>query len=229
MVTWECRRNSRGLTDRDRSDALHPRHTRHRSASTPARRARTASPPAAAPSVVEPVETRSPSTEASRTGPRTRWSSPSRPGHHPQSRRTQQGERSRRMAEDPERLGPPGTDRVGVALLEQDLGDPVHHRDQVDDLAGGGLRDERLQAVLVGLPGDHEPLQLRRQPPRLGGLGVGGDDPGFEQLHEASPGQRRQVRRGRLVDLAGPGPGSVRWRGSGRRRAAPATPARGRP
>jgi hypothetical protein len=42
------------------------------------------------------------------------------------------------VRQDPERFGPPDTHRIGIALLEQDLGDPVHHRDQVDDLDGGG-------------------------------------------------------------------------------------------
>jgi hypothetical protein len=81
------------------------------------------------------------------------------------------------------------SDRVGVAVLEQDLGDPVHHGDQVDHLTRGGLGDQGLQAVLGGLAGDDEPVQLRRLPLGFRGLGVGGDDLRLEEVGEPALGQ----------------------------------------
>ncbi len=128
----------------------------------------------------------------------------------------EEGEGAGGVGQDAEGLGAAGSDRVGVAVLVEDLGDPVDHRDQVDDLPGGGLRDQGLQAVLVGLAGDHEPVQLGGLPAGLGGVRVGGDDPGLEQVGEAAPRQRGQVGRRRRVDLAGLGEGEPGGPGAGR-------------
>ena len=62
------------------------------------------------------------------------------------------------MGEDADGFGAAYLDRVGVALLGEDVGDPVDGGFEPDRIAGGGAGNDQLQAVLRVAAEPHEPF-----------------------------------------------------------------------
>lgn len=107
-----------------------------------------------------------------------------------------------RVRQDRQRCRAAGTELAQVALAGEDLGDPGHDGVEVDHLAGTGPRDDRLEAVLGGLPGPDPLTGLGLQPARLRGLRVGVDDESFEPLQVGAPGLGADPLGRALVDPA---------------------------
>jgi hypothetical protein len=94
------------------------------------------------------------------------------------------------LGEDPDGFGTAHLNRVGIALVGQDVGDPVDGGFEPDRITCGGAGDDQLQSMLAAAAEPDEPL--------LGGCGrlllgtdrVGLDDGGFEQGLQPSPRHR---------------------------------------
>ena len=62
------------------------------------------------------------------------------------------------MGEDADGFGTPYIDGVGVALLGEDVGDPVDGGFEPDGIAGGRFGNDQLQTVFGVAAEPHEPL-----------------------------------------------------------------------
>ena len=90
------------------------------------------------------------------------------------------------LGEDADGFGAPYIDGVGVALLGEDVGDPIDGGFEPDRIAGGGAGNDQFQTVLGLAAEPHEPFPGGRGGLLFGAVRVGFIDGRLQQgLHPA--------------------------------------------
>ena len=108
-----------------------------------------------------------------------------------------------RLGENANRLGPPYVGGVGVAVVAENVGDPIDGGFEPKGIASGSAGDDQLEAVLGCAAESHEAFLRRRGSPLFRGFRVGVNDRGLHQGLQPAEGDRTQRRGDALVDEPG--------------------------
>jgi len=108
-----------------------------------------------------------------------------------------------RLGEDAHCFGTAEVYWIGVAIEREDVGDPVHHGHEGENVTGVRLGDEKFQPCGVGLASADEPIPLCCLCSVFGRVGISFNDEGAQDEQEAVPRQSGQMFHDSAVDQAG--------------------------